>query len=207
MLNISHVNWYVAIAVAIVVISAACVITRVRGRQKFRSNGRRAIERLSKLERGAPPGPEPALRSALAPQIEPQVQAILEREELSEHEPAVNLRLPLQVGTKVQAVRNFGPVKNGALGIITGAAELRVFWRSRPTYLCTFADNIKCHARPKQIEAYEHGYILEELERPDFAAILSRQMLLRAQQFGNGHERHVGTISSFLPKAGTLGRG
>jgi hypothetical protein len=203
MFNVSHVNWYVAIAVAIVVISTACVITCVRGSQRFRSNGRRAIERLSKLERGAPPAPEPGL----APQIEPQVQPILEREELLEHKPAVKLRLPLQVGTKVQAVRNFGPVKNGALGIITDVAELRVFWRSRPAYLCTFADNIKCHARPKQIEAYEHGYILEELERPDFAAILSRQMLLRAQQFGNRHERHVGAISGLLPKTDTLGRG
>jgi hypothetical protein len=116
-------------------------------------------------------------------------------------------QLPLQAGTKIHAVRNFGPIKNGALGIITGVAELRFFWRSRPTYLCTFADNIKLHARPKHVETYEHGYILEELERPDFAAILSRQMMLRAQQFGNSRERRVGTMSSLLPKADTLVRG
>jgi hypothetical protein len=42
------------------------------------------------------------------------------------------------------------------------------------------------HARPKLIEAFDHGYNLEELEQPDFASILSRQMMLRAQQLFSG---------------------
>jgi hypothetical protein len=183
MFNISHGNWHVAIAVAIVVISTAFVIIRVWGKQKFPSNGQRAIERLSKLGRAAAPAPEPTLKPCLAPQIGPEVQRILESEELLKSETPVKPRLPLPIGTKVQALRNFGPVKKGTLGIITGVAELRFLWRSRPTYLCTFADNVKLHVRPKQIEAYEHGYILKELEQPDFGSLLSRQMMLRAQQF------------------------
>ena len=207
MLNISHSNWHVAIAVAFVVISAACVIPRFWASPKFRNNGQRAIDRLRKLELGEPPGPEPTLKPGSAPQIAPKVSAILNRKELIDPEPAVKPRLPLKVGTKIQAVCNFGPVKNGALGIITGVAELRSFWRSRPTYLCTFADNMKVHARPKQIEAHDHGYLLEELEQPDFATILSRQMTLRAQQFANGHKPHVASMSGLLPKADIFGRG
>jgi hypothetical protein len=183
MFNISHGNWHVAIALAIVVISTAFLIIRVWGRQKFPSNGQRAIERLSKLARGAASAPEPTLKPSVAPQIEPEVQTILEREELWNSETPVKPRLPLPVGTKVRALRNFGPLEKGTLGIITGVAELRFLWRSRPTYLCTFADNIKLHVRPKQIEAYEHRYVLEELVQPDFGALLSRQMMLRAQQF------------------------
>ena len=184
------------------------------------SDGQRAIERLRKLERGAPPEPEPAVKPGLSPQIETKVQAILEREELLEPEPAVKPGLspqietkvqavlereellepeptvkpglPLQVGTKVRAVRNFGPVKKGAPGIITRLTDLPLFWWSRPAYLCTFADNMKVHARPKLIEAFDHGYNLEELEQPDFASILSRQMTLRAQQlFSGGNVRRV----------------
>ena len=171
--------------------------------RKFRSDGQRAIERLRELERGEPPEPEPAVQPGLSPQIEAKVQAILEREELLEPEPAVKPGLslqiatkvrailgrghpPLQFGTKVQAVRNFGPVKEGAPGIITGVADIPSIWRSRPAYLCTFANNMKVHARPKQIEAYDHGYNLDELEQPDFASILSRQMTLRAQQLFSG---------------------
>jgi len=208
MLNIFHSNWHVAIAVAFVVFSAACVVPRFWASKEFRNNGQRAIDRLRKLELGEPPGPEPTLKpEGSAPQIAPKVSAVLDREELIGLEPAVKPRLPLKVGTKIQAVRNFGPVKNGALGIITGVAELRSFWRSRPTYLCTFADNMKVHARPKQIEAHDHGYLLEELEQPDFATILSRQMTLRAQQFANGHKLHVASMSGLLPKADIFGRG
>jgi hypothetical protein len=216
MFNIFHVNWYFAIGAALVFIITAYVITRVWGSHK-RSDGQRAIERLRKLERGEPPEPEPAVKPRLSPQIEikvqavlereeliepepavkpelsPQietkVQAVLEREELLEPEPAVKPGLPLQVGTKVQAVRNFGPVKKGAPGIITRLTDLPLFWWSRPAYLCTFADNMKVPARPKLIEAFDHGYNLEELEQPDFASILSRQMTLRAQQLFSGRQR------------------
>ncbi|MGC2823708.1 MAG: hypothetical protein WA322_05670 [Pseudolabrys sp.] len=103
-----------------------------------------------------------------------------------EPELAVKPGLPLQVGTKVRAVRNVGPVKKGAPGIITGLTDSPLFWWSRPAYLCTFADNMKVHARPKLIEAFDHGYNLEELDQPDFTSSLSRQMMLRAQQLYSG---------------------
>lgn len=89
-----------------------------------------------------------------------------------EPELAVKPGLPLQVGTKVRAVRNVGPVKKGAPGIITGLTDSPLFWWSRPAYLCTFADNMKVHARPKLIEAFDHGYNLEELDQPDFTSSL-----------------------------------
>ena len=212
MFNIFHANWYVALGAILIFIITAYVITRVWGSRKLLSDGQRAIERLRELERREPPEPEPAVRPELSPQIEAKVQAIPEREELlepaakpglslqiatkvrailsrghpPERKPAAKPELSLQFGTKVQAVRNFGPVKEGAPGIITGVADIPSFWRARPAYLCTFADNMKVHARPKQIEAYDHGYNLDELEQPDFASILSRQMTLRAQQLFSG---------------------
>jgi hypothetical protein len=41
---------------------------------------------------------------------------------------------------------------------------------------------MKVHARPNEIEAYNHGHSLKELEQPDFGSILSRHMKLRVQQ-------------------------
>jgi hypothetical protein len=78
----------------------------------------------------------------------------------------VPVTLPLTVGTKIIAVRNIGPVREGAPGIITGIAEVPFFFRSRPVYLCTFAGNLKLAARPKEIDDYEHGYTLERVENP-----------------------------------------
>ncbi len=99
-------------------------------------------------------------------------------------QPALTAKpiLPLPVGAKVQAVRNIGPVKEGTPGIIRGVADCSFLWWSRPAYLCTFAGNMKVHARPNEIEAYNHGHSLKELEQPDFGAILSRHMKLRVQQ-------------------------
>ena len=77
----------------------------------------------------------------------------------------------LQMGARVVAVRSFGPVKEGQPGIITGIAEERWFWRSRPIYLCTFADNVKIAARPKEIDDYDHGYSLADLEVPNFLSV------------------------------------
>jgi hypothetical protein len=74
--------------------------------------------------------------------------------------------LPLTVGTKIIAVRNIGPVREGAPGIVTDIAEVPFFFRSRPMYLCTFAGNLKIAARPKEIDDYDHGYTLERLENP-----------------------------------------
>jgi hypothetical protein len=131
----------------------------------------------------APP-PEPALtvKPALPPQVETKVQAVRNLAPPLQPELAMKPGLPLQVGTKVRAVRNFGPVKDGTPGIITGVADISFFWGSRPAYLCTFADNMKVHARPKEIEAFNHGHSLEELEQPDFGSILSRHMAWRTQQ-------------------------
>ena len=64
------------------------------------------------------------------------------------------------------AVRDVGPVKEGAPGIITGSASYRFFFWTRPMYLCIFADNLKIAARANQINDYDHGYALEDLEQP-----------------------------------------
>src|SRR5512136_2164969 len=189
MFNIFHANWYIAIGAALIFIITAYVMTRFWGSHRFRSDGQRAIERLKKLDLGDPQEPEPAGKPGLSRQIETKAQTVLEREELLEREPAVKPGLSLQVGTKVRAVRNFGSVKKGAPGIITRLTDLPLFWWSRPVYLCTFADNMRVHARPKLIEAFDHGYNLKELEQPDFASILSRQMTLRAQQLFSGRQR------------------
>jgi len=74
----------------------------------------------------------------------------------------------LQIGARVVAVRNFGPVTESQPGIVTGIAEEKWFWKSKPIYLCTFADNMKVVARLKEIEGYDHGYSLADLENPNF---------------------------------------
>ena len=79
--------------------------------------------------------------------------------------------LPLQIGTKIVAVGSFGPVKEGQPGIVTGIAEERWFWRLKPIYLCTFADNVKITARPKEVEDYDHGYSLTDLEATNFMSV------------------------------------
>jgi hypothetical protein len=71
-----------------------------------------------------------------------------------------------QIGTRVIAVRNFGPIKEGQPGIVAGIAAERWFRLSKPIYLCTFADNVKIAARPKEVEDYDHGYSLADLEKP-----------------------------------------
>jgi|SRR6516164_6137084 hypothetical protein len=78
----------------------------------------------------------------------------------------MNKRLPLPPGTKVVAVRNFGPIKEGAPGIITGIMDTPFFFWKRAMYLCTFADNVKIAARPNEIDDFDHQYSLEELEQP-----------------------------------------
>ena len=59
--------------------------------------------------------------------------------------------LPLPVGSRIVAVRNFGPVKAGEGGIITDTVELPSLWKSRPMYLCLFANNLRIAARPGEI--------------------------------------------------------
>jgi hypothetical protein len=78
----------------------------------------------------------------------------------------------VHIGTRVVAVRSFGPVKEGQLGIVTGIAE----WRSKPIYLCTFAGNVKITARPKEVEDYDHGCSLADLEAPDFLSVQAARL-------------------------------
>jgi len=82
-------------------------------------------------------------------------------------EKTVSSRRLLPIGTRVVAVRNFGLIEEGAPGIITGAFEASFFWWSRPMYLCTFAGNMKIAAKPREIDDFDHGYQLAELENPD----------------------------------------
>jgi hypothetical protein len=132
-----------------------------------------------------PPEPELAVKPGLPLQVGTKAQTaqtVHNFEPPPEPELGLKPGLPLPVGTKVRAFRNFGPVKEGAPGIITSIADTPRFWWSRPAYLCTFADNMKVHAPPNKIEAYDHKHSLEELEQPDFESVLSRLMTSRAQQ-------------------------
>ena len=86
----------------------------------------------------------------------------------------MSITSPLQIGTKILAVRSFGPVKEGQPGIVTGIAEQRWFWQMKPIYLCTFADNVKIAARPKEVEHHDHGYSLTDLEASNFLFRRSR---------------------------------
>jgi len=130
---------------------------------------------------GAEPEVQPAVSTEVPLPVNAKVRPILERAEPLEVQPAARPELPLRVGSKVWAVCEFGSVPKGTPGIITGIADGRFFWQS-PTYLCTFADNRKVRARPKDIEVHNHGHSLQELEHPNLGSILSRRMTLRAQQ-------------------------
>jgi hypothetical protein len=132
------------------------------------------------VERAKPLKIQPAVSTQVPLPVRAKAPRIIEREEPFEPQPAQG-ELPLPVGSKVWAVCKFGSVPKGTPGIITGLADGRFFWQS-PTYLCTFADNRKVHARPKDIEVYNHGHSLQELEHPNLGSILSRRMTLRAQQ-------------------------
>lgn len=99
--------------------------------------------------------------------------------------------LPLEPGTKIQAVRNLGSVKKGTPGIIIAKISASYFGLLPSRYQCTFANNIRTSARPKQIQTFDHPYNLEALEDPDFTSILSRQMMLKAQQMFAQSRHHV----------------
>ena len=133
------------------------------------------------VAREEPSEPEPAVSTGEPLSVGVEIQPILAREEPSDPEPAVSTELPLQVGSKVRAVCKFGSVTEGSLGIITGVANVRFSWQS-PAFLCTFTDNMKVRAHPKNIEAFNHEHSLEELEQPDFRSVLSQRMTLRAQR-------------------------
>lgn len=135
-----YVSWFAAIFAVLAFIIASFVVTRVWITFKLGRMERRAAELMGKMERGEPLEPEPALKPGL----------------------------PLQVGTKITAVRNFGPIKQDAPGIITGVADIRSLFPAGPIYSCTFADNVKITARPNDIDEFDHGYSLDDLEKPYF---------------------------------------
>ena len=133
------------------------------------------------LARAEPPKVQPAARPGLPLPVSGKVQSILERAEPLEVQPATRRRIA-SAGWK-QGV--------GGLQIRVSAgrrarynykySRRSLLWQS-PTYLCTFADNRKVRARPKDIEVHNHGHSLQELEHPNLGSILSRRMTLRAQQ-------------------------
>jgi hypothetical protein len=82
----------------------------------------------------------------------------------------------LPIGARIIAVRDLGPIPERAPGIITGTTvkPFLFFWQ-RFYYLCTFADNVKVAARPQDVESFDHGRTLQQLEIPNYAElILSR---------------------------------
>ncbi len=133
------------------------------------------------LERAEPLAIQAVVRTEAPQPVGANVRSFLERAEPLEVQPAAaRPELPLQVGSKVWAVCKFGSVPKGTPGIVTGTTDGR-FWHS-PMYLCTFADNRKVRARPKDIEACNHAHSLQELEQPNLGAIQSSHMISRAQQ-------------------------
>ena len=174
---------YVALSCAALVffIIIQYLVSLVWSTHRLRADGKRAVERLWKLKREEPSEPEPAVSTEEPLSVSAEVQPILARQESSKPQPAMSTELPLQVGSKVRAVCKFGSVKEGTLGIITGVANVRFSWQS-PAFLCTFADNMKVRARPKNIEAFNHEHSLKELEQPDFGSVLSQRMTLRAER-------------------------
>jgi len=92
--------------------------------------------------------------------------------------------LPLQAGTRIVALRAFGPVKEGAPGMITGTVEARFFLWSRPMYSCTFAGNVKASAKAKNVDVLDHGYSLSDLENPQFGLNELLRMRLRTVRTG-----------------------
>ena len=139
------------------------------------------------LERIEPLPAQTVIRTEASQPVCAQVRSFLEdAESLEVHPAATRPELPLPVGSKVWTVSKFRSVPKGTPGIVTGVADGRFIWQS-PMYLCTFADNRKVCARPKDIEAYNHAHSLQELEQPNLGAIQSRHMLSRAQQFASRH--------------------
>jgi hypothetical protein len=92
--------------------------------------------------------------------------------------------LSLRTGTRIVAVRNFGPIKQGTPGIVTGTVQSVSVWFSRLTYSCTFAGNVRVLAKPRQIEVLDHGYSLVELENPQFGLHELLRMRLRRMRTG-----------------------
>ena len=98
--------------------------------------------------------------------------------------PNVTSKQPLRTGTRIVAIRNFGPIKAGVPGIVTGTVEARILWYSKAMYSCTFAGNVRAQTKPKDIDVLEHGYSLLELESPQFGLNELLRMRLRTVRTG-----------------------
>jgi hypothetical protein len=91
------------------------------------------------------------------------------------------LRSPVPIGTRVIAIHDFGPIRTGAPGIITGATKVPFLFWKRFYYLCTFRDNMKVAARPKDIDDDDHGYTLDDLQNPDVLSAMTTAARRRRQ--------------------------
>lgn len=130
------------------------------------------------------------VRTEVSQPVVAKVRSFLAHAEPLEVQPAAaRQELPLPIGSKVWAICKFGSIPKGTPGIVTSIADGRFIWQS-PRYLCTFADNRKARARPKDIEAYNHAHSLQELEQPNLGAIQSRHMISRAQQLLSRQPTH-----------------
>jgi len=86
------------------------------------------------------------------------------------------LRPLLSIGTKIIAVRNIGPVREGQPGIITGLIQVPFFFWSRTAYLCTFFGNLKIAAYPKEVDDFNHNFSLEALEETQSEKSVAEQL-------------------------------
>lgn len=89
--------------------------------------------------------------------------------------PSTSDQLPLPVGASVVALRDFGPIRKGVFGMVTGTAREPFFQGNRPVYLCTFADNMKSLVRPREIDSCDHGFSLDDLEAASFLDVVARR--------------------------------
>ncbi len=70
---------------------------------------------------------------------------------------------PLPIGTRVVAVKSFGPIMEGQKGIVTGLVGRR-WWRA--TCACTFLGGINVAAPGRHIARPDHGCSWQMLEDP-----------------------------------------
>jgi hypothetical protein len=75
------------------------------------------------------------------------------------------LRSPVPISTRIVATHDFGPIREGQPGIITGTTKAPFLFWQRFYYLCTFAGNMRVAPRPKDIDDFDHGRTLEYLEQ------------------------------------------
>jgi hypothetical protein len=190
MVNFFHVNGYIALGAILAFIVIAHVLIRSWRRHKLSNERQRAVARLRSLERNQP---LEAARPELTPLHEIEIDRADDsclwsdpeqatNQKLLLHDPtggqAADLdvspepkskntqRLPLLVGTKVQAARNFGPIKEGTPGIITDVADLSFFCWSRPTYVCTFAETRGLTRAPDRLRRMSTDIALKNWSNP-----------------------------------------